>query len=84
VNFLFWKAQALPGLWVAKVMALPEGTDLPPSEHLEVEDDEEKKQTIPNPAYDTWVTRDQHVMSYLMNSLSDELLAHVIGLEHAS
>jgi hypothetical protein len=39
-----------------------------------------KKITIPNPAYAAWVSRDQTVLGFLVNSLSPEITAHVLGL----
>ena len=74
----------LPALRAARVMGLLEGSDQMPPEELEVEDEEKKKKTVPNPAYDTWITRDQQVVSYLVNSLSEDVLAQVFDLEHAA
>ena len=83
-NFLYWKTQVLPALRAARVMGLLEGSDPAPLENLEVEDDNKKKTTVPNPTYDVWITKDQQVVSYLVNSLSEEVLAQVFGLEHAA
>ena len=83
-NFLSWKAQGLPSLRGARVMPLLEGTDLAPSEFLEAEDEQKKKISIPNPAYDVWITKDQQVVSFLVNSLSHDVFAHTYGLEHAA
>jgi hypothetical protein len=44
---------------------------------------EQEKITIPNPSYDTWIVKDQMVVSFLVNSLSDDVLSHVFGLQHA-
>src|SRR4051812_13248711 len=35
----------------------------------------------PNSLYGPWISRDQHVLSYLLNSLSMEILAQVMGKE---
>ena len=53
---------------------------------MEVEDDNDpkKKTTIANPAYNAWLERDQQVVSYLVNSLSSDVLAHVLGLDTAA
>ncbi|KAK1620266.1 hypothetical protein QYE76_025783 [Lolium multiflorum] len=82
-NFLYWQTQVLPTLRGARVMGLLEGTDAAPSETLEVEDENKKKISVSNPAYDTWVTKDQQVVSFLVNSLSEDVLPHVFGLHHA-
>jgi hypothetical protein len=42
---------------------------------------DKKKIQVPNPSYVAWVSRDQMVVSYLVNSLSPKILAHVIELE---
>jgi hypothetical protein len=68
----------------ARVIGLLEGTDLAPAEFIKAEDSDKKKVTIPNPAYDTWITRDHHVVSFLVNSLSEDVLSHVFGLAHVA
>jgi hypothetical protein len=83
-NFLYWHAQVLPTLRGARAMGLLDGSDSAPPEVLEAEDENKKKVSIPNPAYDTWITRDQQVVSFLVNSLSEEVLPHVFGCTHAS
>ena len=62
-------------------MGLLDGSDPAPDKTLEVEDSEKK--TIPNPAYGTWITRDQQFVSYLIKAISPDLLGDVLGLEHA-
>ena len=83
-NFLCWQTQVLPTLRGTRVMGLLEGTDLAPAEKLEGDAEEKKKVNIPNPAYETWIARDQLVVSYLVNSLSEDVLPHVFGLPHAA
>jgi hypothetical protein len=36
---------------------------------------------MPNPDYATWVTRDQFVQGWLNNSISPDILAHVLDKE---
>ena len=47
----------------------------PPSEFLPAKDD--KEPPVSNPEYDVWVAKDQQVLSYLLTSLSKEILGHV-------
>jgi hypothetical protein len=65
-------------------MGLLKGTDVAPPEMLDAEDADKKKISVPNPAYDTWIARDQQVVSYLVNSLSEDILSTVYGLLHAA
>jgi hypothetical protein len=43
---------------------------------MEIEKDS-KKLVVPNPDYIVWCVRDQHVLTYLVTSLSQEVLAGV-------
>ena len=85
-NFLFWKALVFPTLCGARVLGLLDGSDASPPQNLEGEDDKdpEKKKTVENLAYNVWLERDQQVVSYLVNSLSPAVLAHVLGLNTAA
>ena len=83
-NFLVWKALVVPALRGAQVLALVEGSEDAPEEYLEVEDDNKKKIKIENPDYLTWIARDQQVLRFIINSLSPDVLAHVIGLESSA
>src|SRR3954471_24283907 len=80
-NFLFWKTLLLPPLRGAQVLELLDGTDAAPVKTLEVEDANKKKTIIPNPAYTVWLSRDQTVLGFLVNSLSPEIIPHVVGLD---
>ncbi|XP_071683320.1 uncharacterized protein [Lolium perenne] len=80
-NFLFWKTLVHPALRGAQVLELLDGTDVAPVKQLEVEDSDKNKQKVPNPAYAAWVARDSTVLSWILNSLSPEILAHTIGVE---
>ena len=79
---LFWKMQVLPALRGAQVMGLLDGSDFATAETVEDEDDEHKKKMVPNPAYGVWLARDQQVLSYLVKSLSPEVMSQVVGAEH--
>lgn len=80
-NALVWKALVIPALRGACVLELVEGHDKAPVKILETEDENQKKVTIPNPSYSSWIARDQQVLRWLLNALSPDVLAHVIGLE---
>ncbi|KAK1596481.1 hypothetical protein QYE76_007619 [Lolium multiflorum] len=74
-NHLFWKAQVLPALRGAQVMGLLDGTDPAPLTTLKVLDDDKKEISIPNPDYDSWLARDQTVLSFLTKGLNQDILA---------
>ena len=65
-------------------MRLLAGADLPPPVFIDGKDDDKEKIQIPNPAYDVWIMRDQQVVSYIVNSLSEDILSHVYGMVHAA
>ncbi|KAK1678516.1 hypothetical protein QYE76_039364 [Lolium multiflorum] len=65
-------------------MGLLDGSDKAPAKHLEVEDSENVKKSVSNPAYEVWLARDQTVLGYLVKGMSPDLLAQVVGLEHTS
>ncbi|KAK1665884.1 hypothetical protein QYE76_054043 [Lolium multiflorum] len=82
VNFLLWKMQVLPALRGALVMGLLDGSDPTPPKTLEEEDSNKKVTQIPNPVYGVWLVRDQQVLSWLVKTLSSDILAHVLDVEH--
>jgi hypothetical protein len=80
-NFLLWKALVLPAFRGANVMPLLEGTDRAPPKLVEVDDIDNKKVTVENPAYVTWMAKDQQVLRFLLNTLSPDILSHLLGVE---
>ena len=77
-NFLIWKAQVLPPLRIAGATGYVDGTTQPPSKFLDPDD---KGVRAPNPEYATWFRQDQIILSYLLASLSDEVLQQVYRFE---
>jgi hypothetical protein len=61
-------------------MALLEGTDVAPAKTVEVEDAEKKKITVENLAYIGWLARDQQVLRFLLNTLSPDILSHLLDV----
>jgi hypothetical protein len=70
----------LRGAWV---LGLLDSSDAAPAKSLEIEDpdDAKKKKIVDNLADDAWLERDQAMVSYLVNSLSPDVLSHVVGLD---
>ncbi|XP_071685423.1 uncharacterized protein [Lolium perenne] len=77
-NMLFWKALVFPRLGCALAFGLLDGSDAAPDKTLEATDSDGKKITIPNPDYATWAARDQFVQGWINDSLSPDILAHVL------
>jgi hypothetical protein len=76
-NWILWKAQFLPAIRGAQLIHyLNEETIVPLTEITAMMDDK-KAIKIPNPEYKIWVAQDQQVLSYLLNSITREILGHV-------
>jgi hypothetical protein len=75
-NHRLWCAHVLPAIRAAQLEGFLDGSEKAPKKNLEIEKDS-KKLTIPNPDYAVWRVRDQHVLTYLVTSLSREVLAGV-------
>jgi hypothetical protein len=75
-NHRLWCAQVLSTIRVAQLEGFLDGSEKAPEKNLEIEKDS-KKLTVPNPDYAVWRVRDQHVLTYLITSLSREVLAGV-------
>ena len=87
-NYSMWHAQILPPIRGARLVGLLDGSDAAPPETLSKDSDDKGpdkayKET-PNPDYDAWISRDQIVLGYLLQSLSHEVLPHVHRIEHAA
>ena len=61
---------------------LLDGSDAAPPKTAQIEQADKTTAIGPNPLYGPWLSKDQHVLSYLLNSLSQEILAQVIGKEN--
>jgi hypothetical protein len=79
-NSLLWMAMVFPAFRGANVMALLDGTDAASTKTIEVEDAEKKKTVIENPAYVGWLARDQQVLRFLLNTMSPDILSHLLDV----
>jgi hypothetical protein len=73
----------LPALRGARLLGISDSSEPAPPETMEVEK-EGKAMTVPNPAYDAWLVRDQQVLTYLVGGVSPEILSQAVGMEHAA
>ena len=60
---------------------LLDGSDAAPPKTVEIAKADKTTAIEPNPLYGPWIAKDQQVLSYLLNSLTPEILAQVIGKE---
>uniref|UniRef100_A0ACD5XT30 Uncharacterized protein n=1 Tax=Avena sativa TaxID=4498 RepID=A0ACD5XT30_AVESA len=88
-NYSVWRSQVLPPIRGAQLVGFLDGTDVAPAKLLEIEPADVAKstpaKTAPNPAYATWLSKDQIVLAYLQQSVSPrEILPHVHRIQHAA
>lgn len=82
-NHPIWKMQVLSALKGAQLAFYLDTATQPPTPFLESVKSEDKKSEdkkedpVPNPEYDPWMAKDQVVLSFLLTSLSKEILAQV-------
>jgi hypothetical protein len=81
-NYRLWRTQVLPAIRVTQLEWFIDGSKITPVKTLEVEEDS-KKITVPNPEYVVWRVRDQHMLTYMVTSLSREVLAKVASASMA-
>ena len=79
-NFLVWRAQVLPHVRAAGMMGYLDGSIKEPAAELIVEKEVSGKKELiatPNPEHVVWVTQDQQVLTFLLASLSRDILLQV-------
>jgi hypothetical protein len=85
-NFPLWRAQVMPDIRGAQLTGFLDGSEVEPSKTITVENPDKTKEPlkVTNPEYTSWLSKDQKLPSYLVKSLSKEILMHVLRMEHAS
>jgi hypothetical protein len=76
-NHTIWCAQVLTALRGARLEGFLTGKKKAPTEELE-EKEGEKSITVPNPEYEDWLAGDQQVLSFILASISKEILVRVV------
>jgi hypothetical protein len=79
-NYLLWKAQIMPAIRGANLVAILNGTSQAPPTTMEVADKDGKTIVLANPEYEKWMAQDQQLLSYILNSLTSDVLAQVATL----
>ena len=60
------------------------GSSRAPPTKLEVEKADKTKEIINNPEYEKWLSKHQQLLSYLLNSMTREVLDQVVMLESSA
>ena len=82
-NYVIWQLQVLPAVRGSQMEGFLDGTtEAPPKEIREQIVD--KEVIKPNPDYARWLALDQQVLSYLVSSLSQEVLTQIGTCKTAS
>jgi hypothetical protein len=86
-NHTLWKAQVLAVLRVAQLADFLDGTNLAPAEKIKLNTQKESAEEIEevsNPAYEVWKAQEKQVLSYLLTSVSRDVLVQVAILPTAA
>ncbi|KAA8534456.1 hypothetical protein F0562_031973 [Nyssa sinensis] len=82
-NYLLWKAQIEPYLRGQRLFGYVDGSITKPPTHITnpaATTSETALSVIPNPNYTLWFDQDQVVLNTLVSSLSENILAHMVGI----
>ena len=81
-NYIFWKSKILPAARAHDLEAFLLGTKLKPVETIV--DSTNSITPMVNPDYVSWIRHDQFVMSWLLSSISEQMLGHVVQYRSAA
>jgi glutathionylspermidine synthase len=82
-NHVLWKAQVLAVLRGAQLASFLDGTNKAPAEKIVIKSQKESNedtQEVPNPAFALWKAQEQQVLSYLLTSVSHDVLIQIAAL----
>jgi hypothetical protein len=82
-NHTVWKAQVVAALRGTQLHGFLDGTSIKPAEQIKAkvgsaEDD------VPNPAFVVWKAQEQQVLSYMLSSVSRDILVQIAALPTAA
>jgi hypothetical protein len=86
-NFMLWKAQMLTHLRSHSLLGHIDGSVNAPAEMIKTTTGEgAERQTVEtvNPEFATWYIRDQTVLSGILATVTEDILAHVMSAHTAS
>jgi hypothetical protein len=73
-NYILWKAQVLAVVRGAHLHGYLDGSTTTPSKTVQVQQSDKMMKTEENPTYALWYTQDQQLLSFLLNSVTKEVL----------
>jgi hypothetical protein len=76
-NYLLWKAQVLAAVHGARLSGFLDGTTPAPSATIQTELPDKTTKSKDNPAYAAWYAQGQLLLSFLLNSVTKEVLGQV-------
>lgn len=68
----------------ARLVGILDGSSVQPSPTIRVEKADKTTEDVENPAYVQWIAHNQQVLSYLLSSMTKEILVQVSSFEHAA
>ena len=78
-NYAYWRSQVVPAVRAHDLDGFLFGTRPCPAQFLELLIESFSTATAPvNPLYAVWIRTDQAILSWLLNSISEEMLGHVL------
>ena len=83
-NHPIWKAQILAALRGAQMAVFIDGNAVAPAATLEIVKSGNEIEKVPNPALERWAAQEQQVLSFLLSSLSREILTQVATMPTAA
>jgi hypothetical protein len=86
-NHVLWKAQVLAVLRGAQLAGFLDGTNKAPAETIVIKsqkESDEDTQEVSNPTFALWKAQEQQVLSYLLTSVSCDVLIQIAALPSAT
>lgn len=77
-NYILWRSQVIPAIRGHNLEAFIDGTSFCPPEFLE-DGDEDSSPRTSNPEHTIWQQQDQLLLSWLLSSMTEGILGHVVG-----
>jgi hypothetical protein len=79
-----WKAQVLAVLQQAQLASFLDGATKASAEKINIKTSKEEDDgEVPNPAFATWKAQEKQVLSYLLTSVSHDVLVQIAALHSA-